>query len=62
MFTCLLTGEVGRFVWESWVLLQLMCLVEIPPCVCGEELAWGSRAAFGEWADRPHWGPFPPQK
>lgn len=54
---CLLTGGADVFVYEAWVLLQLICLLEIPYCVCWEELVQGSRVAFGEWADRSHWGP-----
>lgn len=44
MFDCLLTGGVDVFFWEAQVLL--MCLLEIPPRVCWEELAQSSTAAF----------------
>lgn len=60
MFVCLLTGGADGFVWEAQVLLQLMYLLEIPTHVCWEELAQGSRVAFGGWADRSHWGRLPP--
>ena len=60
MFACLRTGGVDGFVRKARVLLQLTCLLEIPPPVCWEELAQGSRGAFRGWADRSHQGPLLP--
>lgn len=59
MFLCLLVEWTGS-VWEGWVLLQLMCLLEMPPHLCWEDLVQGSRGALGVWADRSRWGLFPP--
>lgn len=46
IFVCLWADGVVGFVWEAWVLSQLMCLLEIAPHVCWEEMAQDSRAAF----------------
>lgn len=54
------TSEVDGFVREARVLLQLRCLLEIPLCVCWEELVKGSRVVSRGWADRSHGAPFLP--